>query len=271
MCFNVLMLKSLLKIRLSILAPLFLVLSFCTVFLVGRRELTAGQLALFSVNSFLFGYYFNPLLDSQKSRVSALNSAIRQEEMTILDILAQAHMLSAPARHTLKIKLKSYLDSILGNYHISADNEYYDELLFWLKHQKEEDQQVIGEIYAGVSQTQDNRSAISDLLEKKIYSHEWMVVSVLFSITLYFAIMTDFGDSIFFGLMLAILCAGLCMLMAIFLKYATLTHKEAKRMWDTLKELRQKHFDDITQQEVVEEQHRLKLANAKEDAKEVAS
>jgi hypothetical protein len=74
-------------------------------------------------------------------------------------------------------------------------------------------------------------------LASKVYSHEWLVASVLFSITLYFSLMTNFGDSIFFGMMLAILCAGLCMLMTILIKFATLTHKEAKRMWDTLREL----------------------------------
>lgn len=75
--------------------------------------------------------------------------------------------------------------------------------------------------------------------------------------------MTNFGDSLFFGLMLAVLCAGLCMLMTILVKFATLSHKEAKRMWDTLKQLEKDHFDDVTHQEVVQEVHRLKLANKK--------
>ena len=264
MCFNVLMLKSLLKIRLSILAPSFFAFFAVLVFIVPRQVLSPGQLALFSVNSFLFGYYFGPLLSAQKSRVAGLNALTRQEEMTILDILSQAHLLKKEStRHTLKVKLKAYLDSIIGNYHISADNAYYDELLYWLKHQEGEDQQVLDQIYNEVSKTQDHRSDISNLLVSKVYSHEWLVVTVLFSITLYFSVMTNFGDSLFFGFMLAVLCAGLCMLMAILIKFATLSHKESRRMWDTLKELDAKHFDDITHTEVVAEVHRLREANIK--------
>ena len=258
------MLKSLLKIRLSVLAPSFLFFFLLVVFTVPRQVLTAGQLALFSVNSFLFGYYFGPLLSAQKSRVAGLNALTRQEEMTILDILSQAHLLEKDStRHTLKVKLKAYLNSIIGNYRVSADNEYYDELLYWLKHQKGEDQQVLDQIYSEVSKTQDHRSDMSNLLASRVYSHEWLVVTVLFSITMYFSIMTNFGDSLFFGFMLAILCSGLCMLMAILIKFATLTHKESKRMWDTLKELDAKHFDDVTSQEVAAEVHRLKEANIK--------
>lgn len=261
------MLKSLLKIRLSILAPSLFAFFILVVFLVPRQTLTPGQLALFSVNSFLFGYYFSPLLSAQKSRVAGLNGLARQEEMTILDILSHAHLLKSGTRHTLKVKLKTYIDSIMNNYHISADNEYYDELLYWLKNTKGDDQQILDQIYNEVSKTQDHRSDMSNLLASKVYSHEWLVVSVLFSITLFFSVMTNFGDSVFFGFMLAILCAGLCMLMAILIKFATLTHKEAKRMWDTLRELDTKHFDDVTHQEVIQEVHRLKLANKKRHAK----
>lgn len=64
--------------------------------------------------------------------------------MTILDILTHAHLLKESTRHTLKVKLKAYLDSIIENYNISADNEYYDELLYWLKHVKGDDEQVLG-------------------------------------------------------------------------------------------------------------------------------
>ena len=261
------MLKSLLKIRLSVLAPTYFVFFAFAVFLVPRQTITPGQLALFSVNSFLFGYYFSPLLSAQKTRVAGLNALTRQEEMTILDILTHAHLLKESTRHTLKVKLKAYIDSIIGNYNISADNEYYDELLYWLKNTKGDDQQILDQIYGEVSKTQDHRSDISNLLASKVYSHEWLVASVLFSITLYFALMTNFGDSIFFGMMLAILCAGLCMLMTILVKFATLTHKEAKRMWDTLRELEKDHFDDVTHQEVAQEVHRLKLANKKRHAK----
>jgi hypothetical protein len=257
------MLKAILKIRLSVLAPVYFVVFAILVFVIPRQTLAAGQLALFSVNSFLFGYYVSPLLNTQKTRVAGLNALARQEEMTILDILAHAHLLKDSTRHILKVKLKTYLESIIGNYHISADNEYYDELLYRIKKTKTDDQDVLNQIYEEVSKTQDHRSDISNLMASKVYSHEWLVAGVLFSITLYFSTMTNFGDSLFFGLMLAVLCAALCMLMTILVKFATLSHKEAKRMWDTLNELTEEHFDDVSKEEVRDEIHRLKLANTK--------
>lgn len=250
-------LYSILSIRLSMMIAFFFILFLIVVFDVHQETLTAGQLALFSVNSFLFGYYFNPLLQSQKTRVADLNTTARQEAMTILDILTQSHLLSEDGRHTLKVKLRVYLESILHNRKVSADNIYYDELLRWTKEVKGEDESVLNTIYGRVSATQVNRDKMANLLASRVYSHEWLVAVVLFAITLYFALQTHFGNSMFFGIMLAILCTGLCTLMAIMVKFATLTHKEAKRMWTTLDQLKAEHFDDVTAHETTIEKRRL--------------
>lgn len=251
------MLKWFLHIRLTVLAAAYVL--FFVIFLHYHTpaHLTSGQLALFSVNSFLFGYYFSPLLSAQKSRVAALNTAGRQEAMTLLDILTQSHMLGPAARHQLKVRLRTYLDSVVGSRSVSADNPYYDELLYWTKRPSKEDAGVLNTIYNRVTDTQKNRDAMANLFASPVYSHEWMVASVLFAITLYFALQTNYGNSAFFGLLLAVLCAGLCMLMTILMKFATLSHKEAQRMWDPLKDLRTKHFDDVSDAEVAEEKARI--------------
>jgi len=194
--------------------------------------------------------------------VAQLIGAARQEEMTVLDILTQAHLLSAKERHQLKIKLKVYLLSIIGNTAVEADNPYYDELLYHTKQVKGEDKAVMGVIYDRVSKTQSNRDTMNNLFNSKIYAHEWLVATVLFSITLYFALQTDFGRSLFFGIMLAVLCTGLSLLMIILLKFATLTHKEAKRMWQPLEQLLREHFDDIKDSEVAAERARVDALRA---------
>lgn len=251
------LLYAILRIRLSYMIVFFFVLFLIIVFTITPQTLTPGQLALFSVNSFLFGYYFNPLLQNQKIRVADLNTTARQETMTLLDILTQSHLLSAKARHTLKVKLRVYLDSIMHNPNIRADNIYYDELLRWTKEAKGEDQSVLNTIYSRVSATQINRDKLSNLFASKVYSHEWLVAFVLFAITLFFALQTHFGNSKFFGVVLAILCTGLCTLMAIMVKFATLTHKEAKRMWTSLEELKAQHFDDVSADEAAAERRRI--------------
>lgn len=253
------MFKSLLKVRLSTFTFLFFGLSILFLTFYKQVSLTPGQLALFSVNSFLFGYYFAPLLSAQKARVGQLNSVARQETMALLDILAQSHLLSKNTRHTLKVKLAVYLDSILHNTSIQADNPYYDELLHFTKQggAKNDDQAILDTIYNRVSSTQGTRDSLNNLFRTKVYSHEWLVASVLFGITFYFSIQTKFGDSLFFMLILATLMTGLSMLMLIMVKFATLSHKEARRMWQPMEELKAKHLDDVDPSEIAEEKARI--------------
>lgn len=251
------MVKKLLSIRISIMAWILFLAFLILVGVLHQQKLTAGQLALFSVNSFLFGYYFNPLLDSQKGRVASLIAVMRQEEMAILDILTQAHLVSPKNRHVLKVKMRVYLESIIGNTAVQSDNPYYDELLYFTKEVKGEDKDVMGVIYGRVSDTQENRDTMNNLFNTRIYSHEWLVVGVLFVITLYFALQTEFDKSLFFGVMLSVLCTGLTLLMIILLKFATLTHKEAKRMWQPLEALMKNHFDDTDSTETAAERARI--------------
>jgi hypothetical protein len=254
--------RKLLDIRLSYMAVIFFAIYIILILNYQQQKLTPGQLALFSVNTFLFGYYFSPLLSAQKSRVANLISTTRAEAMTILDALSQSHLLNSEHRHQLKVKLRIYLDSIIENYKIGADNRYYDEILRWSKNLKGEDQAALDLIYDRIAKTQDNRDTLNNLLQSKVYSHEWLVCLVLFFITLYFALQTDFNGSLFFATMLAVLCTGLTLLMIILVKFATLTHKEARRMWRPLKDLRGGHFDDITREEAHKEKVRIDAIQA---------
>lgn len=244
------MFKSLLNIRLSYIYPTLFVVFMIILSTIEPDKLTAGQLALYSVNTFLFGFYFSPLLSTQKGRVDSLNKAVRQEVMTILDILTQSHLLKDDVRHDLKIRLKIYIDSINRNTNISPDNPYYDELLHFTKQDKFKKESVMDVIYGRVSKTQENRDTIQNLLASKVFSHEWLVIAVLFSVTIYFVMQTDYSGLLFFQVLLAILCTGISLMLVILLKYATLTHKHAKRMWVPIDDLIKNHFEDIDHDEV---------------------
>jgi hypothetical protein len=242
--------KKLLSIRLSYIYPTLFVAFLILLTYIRPIHLSAGQLALFSVNTFLFGFYFSPILNSQKTRVDSLIKTVRKETMNILDILAQSHLLPTAVRHELKVKLKAYVNSIMNNPAIQADNPYYDELLRFTKQAKYKDDAVMDSIYKQISQTQDDRDELNSLFQSKLFSHEWLVLAVLFSVTLFFVLQTDYGQVFFFRLLLAILCTGFSLLMIILIKYATLTHKQAKRIWLPLQQMDAKHFDDITEAEV---------------------
>ncbi len=245
------MLLKLLQIRLSFVYPVLFLGFFIALSFLDRHKLTPGQLALFSVNSFLFGYYFGPILGAQKMRVDTIAATIRAEQMALLDILAHAHMLPARERHNLKVRLRAYLESITGNRRLTADNPYYDELLRFIKGEKFKGNGTADMIYGRLSKTQENRSTLNSLFRAAPFSHEWLVLAVLFFVTLFFVMQTDYGASLFFRVLLAILCTGLTLLIVILAKFSTLTHKQARRMWEPLQDLLQNHFEDVGDKEVM--------------------
>ncbi len=239
------MLRSLLQIRLTYLYTGLFVFYALVLRFVDRLALTPGQLALFSVNSFLFGYYFGPILSAQKVRVDTMNKTVRTEVMLLLDVLAQSHLLTDKQRLELKRLLAEYIDSILGNEQVRAENVQYDALLRYVTKGKHRDDVVMQGIYARLQKSQENLDTLNLLYGSQVFSHEWAVLFVLFLITLFFILQIDYNGLLLFQLLVAVLCTGLTLLMVILIKYSTLTHKQAKKMWDPLRRLRTEHFEEL--------------------------
>jgi hypothetical protein len=260
------MFKSLLNIRLTYIYPILFVIFMVVLSYLQPAKLTTGQLALYSTNTFLFGFYFLPLLSSQKTRIDNLSTTLRSEATTILDILAQLHLLKPALRHEIKVRLKVYLDSIYKNTAISADNAYYDDLLRFTREDRFKGDPVMETIYTRVSKTQENRDTLNRYLTTGVFSHEWLVALVLFFITIYFVMQTNYDGVFFFRMLLAILCTGITLMLIILIKYATLTHKYAKRMWLPLLYLMKGHFDDIEPAETAKMRQRIDAADAAEAA-----
>jgi hypothetical protein len=257
------MFKKLLDIRLSYIYPLLFGLFFGLLSVIEPQKLTPGQLALYSVNTFLFGFYFSPILGAQKNRIEALNQTVRQEAMVILDILAQSHLLKPEVRHQLKLRLRLYVNSINGNQKVRADNHYYDELLRFSKQKEFQNNTVMDTIYTRIARSQENRDTLQSLFFSKVYSHEWMVMLVLFAVTIYFIIQTDYGNTVLFRGLMAIFCTGVSLMLIILVKYASLTHKHAKKMWRPLQDLIRDHFEDVESAEIVELKRQIDAAAAR--------
>jgi hypothetical protein len=94
------------------------------------------------------------------------------------------------------------------------------------------------EMLKSVFAAQQNRAEIKLLIESKVYSNEWIVMIILFTITIAFILFTRLPDMLILQAIPAILCAGLSMLIVILIKMSTLTHKRAKTIWVPLRELR---------------------------------
>jgi hypothetical protein len=93
------------------------------------------------------------------------------------------------------------------------------------------------EMLKSVFAAQQNRAEIKLLVESKVFSNEWIVMAILFAITIAFILLTRLPGIAFLQIIPAILCAGLSMLIVILIKMSTLTHKRAKTIWVPLEEL----------------------------------
>jgi hypothetical protein len=93
------------------------------------------------------------------------------------------------------------------------------------------------EMLKSVFAAQQNRAEIKLLVESKVYSNEWIVMIILFAITIAFILFTRLPDILMLQAIPAVLCAGLSMLIVILIKMSTLTHKRAKTIWVPLREL----------------------------------
>jgi len=234
--------KFLLKIRLShyffILLGLFTALAFT----LDTKNFTSPALTLFSVNSFLYGFYIAPILSGQKARIDELQKVIRSEANALFGLLIKTKKLNDEQRSTYQTMFEDYIKKSLKQRRPAEGEEEYEKLISESLTYKGSDQDKVEKILEGLVANQQNRSTLSMQLKNKVYSNEWWVMFVLFSITLGFILFLDIGTSWQMRFVKAFLCTGLTMLIVILIKLSTLTHKKAKELWQPLEKLLHTRF-----------------------------
>ncbi len=192
---------------------------------------------MFSVNSFLYGFYIAPILSSQKGRVEEMHKVVRSEANEIFAMALNLKKLPKKMRNSLQKELAEYVKVSASERKVAqGEKEYEDLITYCLEHEGEHSEEVDSFLKALIA-NQKNRTQFSMLVANKVYSHEWIVVLVLFSITLGFILLLDIGNSPLLLVIKAFLCTGLSMLLIILAKLSTLTHKKAKQIWDPYKKL----------------------------------
>ena len=234
--------NSLLKVRLSyyffILLGIFVVVAFT----IDTKEFTGPALTLFSVNSFLYGFYIAPILTGQKARLDELQKVIRAEANVLFGLLIKTKKLDDALRNEYQIMFEDYIKKSLKQRRPAEGEEEYEKLISYSLQYKGLDKDTVEKILEGLVQNQQNRSTLSMQLKNKVYSNEWWVMLVLFSITLGFILFLEIGTSWQMNLVKAFLCTGLTMLIVILIKLSTLTHKKAKELWQPLEKLLHTRF-----------------------------
>lgn len=234
--------KLLLTIRLSIFFWSFLSVFTVLAFFLPSVKFESAALTLFSVNSFLYGFYIAPILGGQKSRVEELHKVVRSEANALFAMALSSKKYS----HDLHVKvldmIKGYMHDILKVKGIGGGEVAYEKMISFAVSYDGEDKDSAQKFLDQLIQNQSNRSNLAMQLGNKVFSNEWWIMLVLFSITLSFILLLNVGENIFLKIVKALLCTGLSMLLAIVVKLSTLSHKKASKMWDPLKKLLETDF-----------------------------
>ena len=120
--------------------------------------------------------------------------------------------------------------------------EKYEDMIAFCLEYKGENQDEIDKLLNGLVANQQNRTNYSMQLSNRVYSNEWMIMIILFTVTLSFILLLDAGESYLYKVLAALLCTGLSMLLIILAKMSTLSHKKAKQIWNPYKKLIDSRF-----------------------------
>lgn len=206
-----------------------------------RVTFESPVLTLFSVNSFLYGFYISPVLGAQKARIEELHRIVRAEANALFGIALFTKKLDVTNKTEVRRLLNDYLHAY-STQNVSQTEKIYESLIGYCAEYSGKDGEKMTSLLEKLVANQQNRTNLHMQLNNKVYSNEWMIMTVLFSITLLFILLIDTGDSLGVQVITALLCTGLSMLMLSLLKLSALAHKKALQMWEPFKTLRATHY-----------------------------
>lgn len=230
------------KVRLTYYLIFCLVLFTTLSFILPEHNFDSSALTLFSVNSFLYGFYIAPILSSQKTRVEELHRIVRAEANALFSLVIKLKKLPHDLHHHIQDMVKEYIHAETRAKKPGGGEKEYEALISYLLAYKGEHQEDVIKVLDSVVNNQQNRTNLSMQLSNKVFSNEWLVMFILFTITLGFILLLQLGDSMALKLVRALLCTGLSMLIVILIKLSTLTHKKAEEIWEPLRKLAETNF-----------------------------
>lgn len=231
----------LLKIRLSWYFVIFFIIYFVLAMVLPRQNFSSSALTLFSVNSFLYGFYISPILAAQKARIEELHRIVRSEANALFAMVLSTKDLPDDLRTKLQDMFITYAQSNTRR-HYKVAEVAYERLITFCVEYKGKQKDDIDKLLNSLVANQQNRTMLAMQMANKVFSNEWMITMMLFSITLSFILLLDTGDSIILRVVTALLCTGLTMLLVILAKLSTLTHKKARQIWQPFEKLLSSNF-----------------------------
>ncbi len=230
------------KIRLSYYFIILFVIFMTIVIIAPSVKFDSGALTLFSVNSFLYGFYISPILSAQKSRVEELHKIIRFEANAIFAMIISLADLPKHLRESIKDMFVDYLKTSIKQQRPGEGEDKYEAIIAYCIDYRGEHKEEIDSLLDKVVANQQNRTNFAMQISNKVYSNEWIIIMMLFTVTLSFVLFMSTGGEFIYKILAALLCTSLSMLIVILVKMSTLTHKKAKQVWNPFKKLIETRF-----------------------------
>ncbi len=229
------------RIRLSWYFGIFFVIYLTLELLLPRQKFETGALTLFSVNSFLYGFYISPIVAAQKARIEELHRIVRSESNSIFAMVLMTKDLPKHLRNQIQDMFIKYISKTAHGSHKGGEQAYEEIISFCLDYNGES-KADIDILLEKVVANQQNRTMFTMQMNNKVFSNEWIIMLMLFSITLSFILIIDTGNKFIYRVVAALLATGLTMLIVILVKLSSLTHKKAKQVWQPFDKLLVSHF-----------------------------
>ena len=226
------------RIRLTHYLIIFTVIFFIVSLFLPKIELQGAALTLFSVNSFLYGFYISPIISAQRLRIDQLHRLVAVEVNKLEEIVQYSRRMEPEFQAKVLDALEVYRHKAAKGGARVGETEFVELSTIVVAYDGEK-KDPHKEMMKSVFAAQQNRAEIRLLVESKVYSNEWIVMAILFTITIAFILFTRLPDIALLQIIPAVLCAGLSMLIVILIKMSTLTHKRAKTIWQPLHELKE--------------------------------
>ncbi len=233
------------RIRLSSYFWFLFVIYFVASYLIKGVKFDPGALTLFSVNSFLYGFYISPILGAQKARIDTLHQIIRSESNALFSMMLTTKKLSEQVRTEIQALITNYVQAKLRSKRLGFGEKEYEQLISYCVSYKGHDADRVETVLKEVVSNQRNRTDFAMQQNNSVYANEWQIMAILFGITLGFVLTLQVSGSLLLHVVRALLCTGLTMLIVILIKLNTLTHKRAKQMWKPLQKLLDTKFYQI--------------------------
>lgn len=222
------------RVRLTQYLVIFTILFFLCSLLLPKIELGGAALTLFSVNSFLYGFYLSPIIRAQHTRVNQLRRAVAIEVGKLDEVVQYSRRMEQDFRTDIVAAVNRYCE-VAASGDAYAGGKELDSLVSKVVEYSGDSKDPHKEMLKSVFAAQQKRVEIHTIAEDRVYSNEWTVMTILFTITISFILLTQLPEVPLLNLIPAVLCAGLSMLIVILVKMSTLTHKKAKSAWRPLK------------------------------------